>query len=209
MDVRRLDQQEVILAETEVRIKSLLGLGARERMKTPLAMILGKFDTWLPLLGGEPLAPAVRDGRVDPIAIRQNSDRLRQLMLTIAPNAEAISSDVRYFANGPLGASPVQFTDSRGVKMIGPDPAKLAPMFVGMPDALGVLACRAGAYPVAPGSLIAWLGNSSTPAHHVCSKPGAAASEQLLGIETSRRWSWPPSNGSANSRGSRVSIPRE
>lgn len=137
MDVRRLDQQDVILAETEVRIKSLLGLDSRERMKTPFAVLIGKFDTWQPLLGAEPLAPAVRDGRVDTAAIRRNSDRLRDLMLSIAPaivaNAEAISSEVRYFAISPLGASPVEFTDSRGVKMIGPDPAKLAPMFVEIP----------------------------------------------------------------------------
>ena len=88
-------------------------------------------------LDGRSLAPAVRDGRVDTAAICRNSDRLRDLMLSIAPaivaNAEAISSEVRYFAISPLGASPVEFTDSRGVKMIGPDPAKLAPMFVEIP----------------------------------------------------------------------------
>jgi hypothetical protein len=137
MDVRRLDQQDVILAETEVRIKSLLGLDTRERMKTPLAMILGKFDTWEPLLGSEPLEPVLRDGKVDAPAIRRNSDRLREVMLAIAPaivaNAEAISSEVRYFAVSPLGASPVEFTDSRGVKMIGPDPSKLMPRFVESP----------------------------------------------------------------------------
>jgi len=137
MDIRRLDQQDVILAETEVRIKSLLGLDSRERMKTPLAMILGKFDTWQPLLGPEALEPIARDGKIDLGAVRRNSDRLRRLMLSISPaivaNAEAISSEVRYFAISPLGASPVEFKDSRGVKMIGPDPTKLSPIFVEAP----------------------------------------------------------------------------
>lgn len=132
--VRRLDQQDVILAETEVRTKSLLGLDSRERIGTPLAMILGKCDTWLPLLGEAPLEPVLGAGGVDLAAIERNSARLRALLLEIAPaivaNAEAISSEVRYFALSPLGASPVEFIDSRGVKMIGPDPARLAPLAV-------------------------------------------------------------------------------
>ena len=38
-----------------------------------------------------------------------------------------------YFAASPLGCSPVEFTDSRGIKMIGPDPAKLNPRHVEIP----------------------------------------------------------------------------
>jgi hypothetical protein len=137
LGVRRLDQQDVILAESEVRIKSLLGMETHQRIATPLAVIAGKSDTWLHLLGEAPLEWPVKDGRLDLAIVRANSDRIRRLLLDVSPaivaNAEAISSDVMYFAASPLGCSPIEFTDSRGVKMIGPDPQKLRPQHVEIP----------------------------------------------------------------------------
>jgi hypothetical protein len=69
--------------------------------------------------------------------LHENSDRLRTLLLEIVPaivaNAEAISSDVMYFALSPLGVSPIEFTDSDGSRKIGPDPRKLNPQFVEVP----------------------------------------------------------------------------
>ena len=134
---RRMDQQDVILAETEVRIKSLLGLDARQKIATPFAVIVGKSDTWLHLLGEEPLESPVHDGRLDLSIVSRNSARVRKLLLDVCPaiaaNAEAVSSDVMYFAASPLGCSPVEFTDSRGVKMIGPDPQRLNPQHVEIP----------------------------------------------------------------------------
>ena len=143
LESRRLDQQDVILAETEVRIKSLLGLDTRQRIVTPFAVIIGKSDTWRHLMSGVEMREPLREGRVDLAAIRANSAKLRTFLLEICPvivaNAEAISSEVMYFAASPLGASPVEFTDARGVKMIGPDPARLAPQQVEIPT-LWVLA---------------------------------------------------------------------
>jgi hypothetical protein len=137
LDARRLDQQDVILAETEVRIKSLLGLDARERIATPLAVIVGKSDTWQHLLRSGAIRPAVHDGRLDLTIVRANSTILRNFLLEICPvivaNAEAISSEVTYFAASPLGGSPVEFIDARGVKMIGPDPQRLNPQHVEIP----------------------------------------------------------------------------
>jgi hypothetical protein len=134
VESRRMDQQDVILAETEVRIKSLLGLDARQKIATPFAVIVGKCDTWLHLLGDEALASPVRAGRLDPALVARNSQRVRDLLLGICPaivaNAEAISSDVMYFAASPLGCSPIEFTDARGVKLIGPDPRLLNPRHV-------------------------------------------------------------------------------
>ena len=134
LEFRRMDQQDVILAETEVRIKNLLGLDARQRIATPFAVIVGKSDTWRHLLGDEPLASPARDGRLDSAAVARNSARVRTLLLGICPsivaNAEAISSDVMYFAASPLGSSPVEFTDARGVNLIGPDPQRLNPQHV-------------------------------------------------------------------------------
>jgi hypothetical protein len=134
---QRIEQQDIILAESEVRIKSLLGLEKGQRIATPFAVIVGKSDTWKHLLGTEELAWPVQRGRLDSDAIERNSARVRALLLEVCPaivaNAEAISSEVKYFAASPLGCSPVEFTDSRGIKMIGPDPQHLNPQHAEIP----------------------------------------------------------------------------
>jgi hypothetical protein len=135
---RRSDQQDILLAESETRIKEILGLSSNERISTPLAVIAGKSDAWLELLGDEPLLPALEispaDSRVRLDHIRANSARVRALLLGICPsivaNAEAISSEVMFFAASPLGHPPVQFEDSQGHMRIGPDPVLLAPQRV-------------------------------------------------------------------------------
>jgi len=133
----RLDQQDVILAETEVRMKNLLGLDARDRVSTPLAVMVGKCDTWAGLLGDDPLLPAVKDGTVSMQNIAANSKRIRNLLMEICPaivaNAEVISTNVCYFAISPLGCSPVEFKDREGHLRIGPDPQKIEPRFVDAP----------------------------------------------------------------------------
>lgn len=133
----RVDQQDVILAETEVRIKSLLRLESRARLKTPLAVMVGKCDTWLSLLGPDPLQPVIIEGKLSLGKIKENSSRIRKLMAEIAPaivgNAEAISSNVEFFALSSLGSSPVEFIDRDGSTKIGPDPSKLNPQFVEVP----------------------------------------------------------------------------
>ena len=137
VDSRRMDQQDVILAETEVRIKSLLGLDARQKIATPFAVIVGKSDTWLHLLKDGPLDSPVRDGKLDLSIVTRNSALVRGLLFELCPaivaNAEAVSSDIMYFAASPLGCSPIEFTSSRGVKMIGPDPQRLNPQHVEIP----------------------------------------------------------------------------
>ncbi|WP_395744166.1 hypothetical protein [Prosthecobacter sp.] len=133
----RIDQQDVILAETEVRIKSLLGMDSRERVATPLAVMVGKYDTWASLLGDEPLLPVVEGGKVRLDNIKTNSTRVRDLMVRVCPsivaNAEAISSNVCYFAISPLGSSPVEFLDREGTQRIGPDPKQINPRHVEAP----------------------------------------------------------------------------
>lgn len=138
LEQRRSDQQDILLAESETRIKEILGLTAAERVSTPLAVIAGKSDAWVQLLGKEALLPSIVEGptgsRVSLQNIHTNSDRVRDLLLSICPsivaNAEAISSDVRYFPASPLGHPPIQFKDSLGELRIGPDPAKLDPRMV-------------------------------------------------------------------------------
>jgi FHA domain len=137
LETRRMDQQDVILAETEVRIKSLLGLESRQRIATPFAVIVGKSDTWVQLLRGQEIPLPLSDGFLDLDVVEANSALVRGLLLEVSPeivsNAEAISSEVMYFAASPLGSSPLEFTDARGVKMIGPDPAKLNPQQTEIP----------------------------------------------------------------------------
>ncbi|MGV3662958.1 MAG: FHA domain-containing protein [Prosthecobacter sp.] len=153
----RMDQQDVILAESEVRIKSLLGLDTRERITTPLAVMVGKCDTWLPLLGGEPLLPAVVNGLVSQSNIQANSRRVRALLLELCPaivaNAEAISSRVCYFAISPLGTSPVEFQDAEGHVRIGPDPRHIRPRHVEAPTLWVLSQTAPGMFPSEPGSL--------------------------------------------------------
>lgn len=139
----RTDQQDVILAETEVRIKSLLGMDSRQRVATPLAVMVGKYDTWSTLLGEEELLPAIEDGVVRLDNIKVNSKRVRDFMVRVCPsivaNAEAISSNVCYFAVSPLGSSPVEFLDQESTPRIGPDPKQINPRHVEVPT-LWVLA---------------------------------------------------------------------
>lgn len=138
LEQRRSDQQDILLAESETRVKEILGLSTSERISTPLAVIAGKSDAWLNMLGEKPLKPAFESGpegaRVRLDHLRENSDRVRKLLLEISPsivaNAEAISSDVMFFAASPLGHPPVRFEDSEGNVRIGPDPAKLNPQRV-------------------------------------------------------------------------------
>jgi hypothetical protein len=138
LEQRRSDQQDILLAESEARIKEILGLSAAERIATPLSVIAGKSDAWIQLLGEEPLLPAVvstpNGSRVSIKNIEANSKRVRDLLIEVCPaivaNAEAISSNVCYFAASPLGHPPIQFEDSQGQLRIGPDPAKLDPRMV-------------------------------------------------------------------------------
>ena len=70
--------------------------------------------------------------------ININSARLRQFIFNVAPhictNAEAISSNVRYFAASALGESPVEFHDeTSGTTLIGPASGQVHPVRVTEP----------------------------------------------------------------------------
>lgn len=133
-----LDQQDIILSETKVRIRKLLGLGPRDRITTPLAVLLGKCDTWIDLVGRDNLRDPIRDGAIDLGAIDANSALIRKFLAPICPSivggAESLSSDVKYFPVSPLGHSPVRFTDSTGLGLIGPDPLQLNPLYMDTPS---------------------------------------------------------------------------
>ncbi len=136
----QLDQQAIIMAETESRIASILNTGPGEQISTPFAVLIGKCDLWEDYLstpegGGKPLLPAVVNGKLIRENVEANSQRLRKLMMKIQPaictTAESISDNVRYFAISQLGCSPVTFEDElTGVTRIGPDPNGIAPRYM-------------------------------------------------------------------------------
>ncbi len=134
----RPGRQAMLLAESEMRLRTRLNLPPSEKLDIPLAVIIGKSDTWIHLLGPEPLLPACRNGMFMTEHVNVNSTRLRQFIFNIAPhictNAEAISSNVRYFAASALGESPVEFKDeSSGSMLIGPASGEVHPVRVTEP----------------------------------------------------------------------------
>ena len=132
---KRMDQQNIIMTETAVRISTILNLSPGQRINKPLAVMLGKCDLWLDKLGGKLQSIYTDDGRVDHERVDANSKILREFMMEMVPSlctsAESLSSCVRYFAVSPLGCSPVKFFDaaSNSTK-IGPDPMKITPQGV-------------------------------------------------------------------------------
>ena len=136
----QLDQQSIIMAETESRIASILNISPGEQLDTPFAVLIGKCDLWEDYLstpegGGRPLLPATAQGRLIRANVDANSERLRSLLMKIQPTlcstAESISKNVRYFAISQLGASPETFEDPlTGVTRIGPDPKKISPKYL-------------------------------------------------------------------------------
>lgn len=130
------DQQDVILAESDVRMKRLLGLAVREKIDKPLAVIVGKCDTWVHLLGRTRLGDPLRRGGIDERVVQDNSGAVRSLLLGLCPaivaNAEAISGRVAYFPVSSLGHSPVQISEAPR-KRFAPVPSRMAPQLVEIP----------------------------------------------------------------------------
>ncbi len=110
--------QALLLSETEMRLRTELGLPLEERLDVPLAVIIGKSDVWLDLLGSEPLLPSIRVGKFQPKFVEANSKRLRELLFNVSPsictNAEAISTNVCYFAVSSFGETTEETTDGTG-----------------------------------------------------------------------------------------------
>jgi hypothetical protein len=132
----RIDQQDSILAEMETRMKRVLGLAQDERIKTPLAFVVGKSDTWEQLLSS-PLEPVVRAGGLDLAAIRRNSDRVRAVLIALCPglvaSAESLAEQICYFAATSFGHTPVMIPAGPNKGRIAPDPQRLAPAHVEEP----------------------------------------------------------------------------
>ena len=132
----RVDYQESILAEMDIRIKRIQAMEHSKKLSTPLAVIIGKSDMWTHLLES-PLPELLDNGVLDIDAVDKASDILRNFLQEISPNiviqAEMISSDVKYFAASPLGHSPQVIESGANAGKIAPIPEKINPQNVEVP----------------------------------------------------------------------------
>ena len=110
-----VSRQETILRNTIVQIRRYLRLSDMQKIKTPLVILVSKFDMFNDRLGididKEPLLD--KDGGicVDTNRVEQYSEILRKLFLEYCPeivnSAEDISSTVRFIPVSSLGHPPV------------------------------------------------------------------------------------------------------
>lgn len=128
-----VDQQDIILAEMRARIQSIRNLPHGETIQTPVAFVVGKSDVWLNLLNGTPIKDPLVDGKLDNNIVAENSDAVRQLLHCLCPavvaNAEALSTNVMFFAASAFGHTPLKIGPGEYV----PDPSKLQPKQVEVP----------------------------------------------------------------------------
>lgn len=138
------DQQDTILAEMNVRVKNLRGVDFREKIETPLAVVVGKCDVWAELLGIKKFENPVEKASLNLEKLQTNSRAMRDLLLELVPqvvaNAEIISSNVFYFPASSFGCSPEVVTDAAGKPkfengrpVLGPDPSKISPVLAEIP----------------------------------------------------------------------------
>lgn len=131
-----VDQQDIILSEMRTRIQTIRNLHSGETIQTPFAFIVGKYDAWLQLLNGKNLRESVHDGKLDISAIEENSNMIRGLLYQLSPplvaNAEALSSNVMFFAASSFGHTPVKLKIGAENAYV-PDPARLRPVNVELP----------------------------------------------------------------------------
>jgi hypothetical protein len=135
----RFDQQDTLLAEMNSRIKKLRGIDFRQKIETPLAIVVGKLDVWGDLLPAGSLADPLEGDSLNLQRIQQNSDIVRDMLYKVVPsivaNAESISSNVRYFPVSAFGCSPEEIAKDpkTGRRRFSPDPHKIRPQFVEIP----------------------------------------------------------------------------
>ncbi len=128
-----VDQQDIILAEMRARIQTIRNLRPNEPINTPIAFVVGKCDVWLQLLNGRPLQRPLRDRTLVNSVVEDNSNIVRDLMHQLCPsvlaNAEALSTNVMFFAASSFGHTPLKIGPGEYV----PDPSKLQPVNVEVP----------------------------------------------------------------------------
>ena len=133
---KRLDQQDVIMAELEVRVKQNQNISIADKIDVPVAVMIGKCDILRDELDWERILWPIVDKKLNMEILEKNSEILREYLMDMHPsivaNAEALSHNVRYFPVSPFGHSPEK-VEIEGNKYIAPDPDKLDPVMVEIP----------------------------------------------------------------------------
>ena len=132
------DRQEVILSEIRTRVAAIQRLRPNQKIKAPLAVILGKCDAWLHLLPHISLDQPVQNNSFNVDALRKNSDMVRDLLRDICPgvvaNAEVLSESVCYFPMSSFGHTPVPYSGKDGANgSATPDPKQINPVLAEVP----------------------------------------------------------------------------
>ena len=129
----RIDQQDVLLSELEIRIHKAMGLSVNEKIRKPLAILLGKCDIWMSLIDRTKFRQPIEGSLLSQDALLNNSNLVRQLLLELAPtivaNAENIANQVFYFPVSAFGHSPTQLSNGS----LAPDPNMIKPYLIEIP----------------------------------------------------------------------------
>jgi hypothetical protein len=133
---KRLDQQDIIMAELEVRVKQNRNISIADKIDVPLAVMIGKCDILKDQLDWERIQWPIKDKKLIQEIIDSNSEILRDYMIDMHPgivaNAETLSRNVRYFPVSAFGHSPTTYKNG-DQEFIAPDPDKLDPVMVEVP----------------------------------------------------------------------------
>ena len=133
----RLDQQDSIMAEMEIRVKRLLALEPGRKIDVPLAVLIGKCDVWKHLVNWDEFKNPLQDGRINHAVLDANSARLREFVVRVDPaivaHAEGLARTVRYFPVSAFGHSPSRIESGSAMGMLAPDPKRIEPIFLETP----------------------------------------------------------------------------
>jgi hypothetical protein len=133
----RLDQQDSIMAEMEIRVKRLLALEPGRKIDVPLAVLIGKCDVWKHLVEWDQFKNPLHDGIVDQAMVDANSARLREFVTRVDPaivaHAEGLARTVRYFPVSAFGHSPARIEAGAGQGLLAPDPKRIEPIYLEIP----------------------------------------------------------------------------
>jgi hypothetical protein len=133
----RLDQQDSIMAEMEIRVKRLLALEPSRKINVPLAVLIGKCDVWKHLVNWDAFQNPLHDGKVDHAVIDANSALLREFVTRVDPaivaHAEGLARTVRYFPVSAFGHSPARIDSGPSTGLLAPDPKRIEPIYLEIP----------------------------------------------------------------------------
>jgi hypothetical protein len=133
----RLDQQDSIMAEMEIRVKRLLALEPGRKIDVPLAVLIGKCDVWKHLVQWDRFQNPLHDGIIDQARVDANSTLLREFLSQVDPaivaHAEGLARTVRYFPVSAFGHSPARIESGPAAGLLAPDPKRIEPIYLEIP----------------------------------------------------------------------------